>query len=242
MIGEPDKNPKTVIQRKLLAHSPCPSVSMFRRFEVFCTPRVMSILIYKNEQQEGPFDLPAIELAIRHGQISVDDFAWQEGCTDWVPLRTLLPAEPTPTLHLPATDTMKHRGAPAGCLTGDEQDAGIVGRIVAKVGEHLMRGEVIEYVGVQKKPLLSIAPDAVVLTKSRLLIVRTKSMEVEAFEWESVSNVELSERLLTSTIACTITGGRKIVIDSMPKKQARKIQAFAQELEEKRSWWEQRGF
>ena len=202
----------------------------------------MSILIYKNEQQEGPFDLPAIELAIHHGQISVDDFAWQEGCTDWVPLRTLLTAKPAPALHLPATDTMEHRGAPAACLTGDEQDAGIVGRIVAKVGEHLKRGEVIEYVGVQKKPLLSIAPDAVVLTKSRLLIVRTKSMEVEAFDWESVSNVELSERLLTSTIACTITGGRKIVIDSMPRKQARKIQAFAQELEEKRSWWEQRGF
>lgn len=202
----------------------------------------MSIIIYKNEQQEGPFDLPAIELAIRRGQISVDDFAWQEGCTDWVPLRTLLPADPAPPLHFPGTGTTAHRGAPAACLTGDEQDAGIVGRIAAKVGGHLMRGEVIEYVGVQKKPLLSIAPDAVVLTNSRLLIVRTKSMEVEAFEWESVSNVELSERLLTSTLTCTITGGRKIVIDSMPKKQACKIHAFAQELEEKRSWWEQRGF
>ena len=202
----------------------------------------MSILIYKNEQQEGPFDLPSIEQAIRHGRISVEDFAWQEGCADWVPLKTLLPTEPATPLRLPVPDQTPNDEASSLWLTGDEQDAGIVGKVVAKAGEHLARGEVIEYVGVQKKPLLSISPDAVVLTKKHLLIVRTKSMETEVFEWESVSNVELSERLLTSTLTCTISGGRKIAIDSMPKKQARKIYEFAQEIEEKRSWWEQRGF
>ena len=197
----------------------------------------MSILVYKNEEQRGPFDLHTIEDAIRQGQISVEDFAWQEGCTDWVPLRTLLrTGAPVPPGESGRGETVSLR------LTCDDQDAVIVGKIVAVARDYLARGEAVEYVGVQKKPLLSIAPDALVLTKLHLLIVRTKTMEVETFDWESVSNVDISERLLTSTVTCTMSGGRKIAIDSMPKKQARRIYSFAQDLEEKKSWWEQRGF
>ena len=39
--------------------------------------------------------------------------------------------------------------------------------------------------------------------------------------------------MLGATITCTITDGKKLEIDSIPKKQARRIYTFAQEVEEK---------
>ena len=52
----------------------------------------------------------------------------------------------------------------------------------------------------------------------------------------------IRDRLLTATITCTISGGRNVAICSIPKKQARKIEAYAQEIEAKQAWWEQRGW
>ena len=56
----------------------------------------MSILIYKNDQQEGPYALDAIRQGLSSGRFTPEDFAFQDGCADWVPLLTLLPAETTP--------------------------------------------------------------------------------------------------------------------------------------------------
>ena len=198
----------------------------------------MSILIYKDEQQEGPFDLETIQRAMEEGQVTGDDFAWREGCTDWVPLRTLVPEAPPP--QSPSRNS-SDGGAIAG-LTVDDQDAGVVEKVVLKAQESLTPGEEIKYIGVQKKPLGIIAPDAILLTNKRLMIVRTKSMDIEEHEWKEVSNVHASEQLLTATITCTISGGRNVAINSLPKKQARKIEACAEEIEAKQAWWEQRGW
>jgi hypothetical protein len=43
----------------------------------------------------------------------------------------------------------------------------------------------------------------------------------------------MSEQMLSATITCTIAGGNKLEIDSIPKKQARKIYTYAQEVEER---------
>ena len=56
----------------------------------------MSFLIYKNDQQEGPYTLDAIRQGLSSGRFTPEDFAFQEGCEDWVPLHTLLPVETTP--------------------------------------------------------------------------------------------------------------------------------------------------
>ena len=198
----------------------------------------MSILIYKDEQQAGPFDLETIQRAMEEGHVTGDDFAWREGCTDWVPLRTLLPETPVPPS---PPDNKEDRGLIEG-LASDDQDPRVVEKVFLKAQESLAPGEEIKYIGVQKKPLRTIAPDAVLLTNKRLMIVRTKSMDVEAHEWSEVSNVRVSEQLLTSTITCTISGGRHVEINSIPIKQASKLYAFSQEIEAKQAWWEQRGW
>lgn len=56
----------------------------------------MSILIYKNDQQEGPYALDVIRQGLGTGQFTPEDLAFQDGCADWVPLHTLLPAETEP--------------------------------------------------------------------------------------------------------------------------------------------------
>jgi len=56
----------------------------------------MSVLIYRNEQQEGPYDLNTLRQGLATGRFLPEDFAFQDGCADWVPLRTLIPLEPHP--------------------------------------------------------------------------------------------------------------------------------------------------
>jgi hypothetical protein len=56
----------------------------------------MSILIYKNDQQEGPYDIAAIQAGLESGRFTLEDFAFTDGCTDWVPLHTLINVETVP--------------------------------------------------------------------------------------------------------------------------------------------------
>jgi ribosomal protein S19 len=201
----------------------------------------MSILIYKNDQQEGPYDLDTIREGLSIGRFTPEDFAFQEGCTDWVPLRSLLPsilqplAIPTHAISNKIEKKIEQIDSTLAGLLGDEQDPGVVEKVSKKAKELLTKGEQIEYIGVQKKPLITIAPDAILLTNKRFMIVRPKmlGMTFEDHVWREVSNIHMSEQMLTATISCVIVGGKKLEIDSIPKRQARRIYAYAQEVEER---------
>jgi general secretion pathway protein G len=68
--------------------------------------KAMSILVYRHDQQEGPYDLEQIENALKEGDLSPTDLAWQEGLAEWVPLSEILtPPAPTRTVppEVPAT-------------------------------------------------------------------------------------------------------------------------------------------
>ena len=54
----------------------------------------MEIFLYRNDAKDGPYDLPTILSALANGLIEADIPAWKEGCADWVPLHTLIPAVP----------------------------------------------------------------------------------------------------------------------------------------------------
>jgi ribosomal protein S19 len=201
----------------------------------------MSILVYKNEQQEGPYDINTIRLGLSSGRFALEDFAFKDGCSDWVPLHTLIPVEAAPpplprqTLSTKIEKRIEQIDSAIAGLLGDDQDAAAVEKVVRKAKELLTNGEQIEYIGVQKKPLVTIAPDAVLLTNKRFMIVRPKMLGMTFVDhlWREVANVHMSEQMLGATITCTIIGGKKLEIDSIPKKQARRIYSFAQEIEEK---------
>lgn len=208
----------------------------------------MPILVYRNDQQEGPYELEHIEKALQEGQLSVTDLAWQDGLADWVPLGELVTTPETVTPAAVATAKTAAAGisraidqkveqldSALSAFLGDDQDSAAVAKMVTKAKDLLTTGEQIEYIAVQKKPLVNIAPDGILLTNKRFMIVRPKllGMTFQDYIWRDIGNVHMSEQMLTATITCTVAGGAPLKIDSIPKKQARKIYGIAQEKEER---------
>lgn len=67
----------------------------------------MSILIYRNNEQFGPYSEEEASQHLESGALSREDLAWREGMEQWVPLHELIPSQealvsevpvPTPTL------------------------------------------------------------------------------------------------------------------------------------------------
>ena len=54
----------------------------------------MSILIFKDNQQFGPFDEAQVREYIQNNQFTLQDLAWKDGQTEWVPLAILLNENP----------------------------------------------------------------------------------------------------------------------------------------------------
>ena len=98
----------------------------------------------------------------------------------------------------------------------------------------LTNDEHVAYIAVQKKLVVNISPHAVVLTNKRFITVHPSlfGMEFKDFPWREVDNVHMSEQIVGATLVCTTTTGKKVAIDSIPKKQARRVYAFAQQVEE----------
>jgi len=110
-----------------------------------------------------------------------------------------------------------------------------VRKILAKVNDLLIKGETVDYVCVQRKPVITISPDAIILTNRRFIVARPKltGFTFQDILWRQVHDVHLSEQMLGATISCLLVGGQKVSLDSLPKKQARRVYAYAQEIEER---------
>jgi hypothetical protein len=61
----------------------------------------MSLYLYQNDQQTGPFTGEQIQEMLRAGAVTRDTMGWKEGLAEWSPLSSLLPASeivmPPPT-------------------------------------------------------------------------------------------------------------------------------------------------
>lgn len=220
----------------------------------------MSYLIFHNEQQLGPFEPEQILNSVKAGEFPETVFIWQEGMTDWLPANSIFPFPKNelarispPSLPIPSAATGSiidvtafelvdtasriENGFDAAFrrLVSDEQDPAAVRKILAKVKDLLTQGETVDYICVQKKPVITISPDAIVLTNRRFIAVHPKltGFTFEDFQWKQVHDVHLSEQMLGATISCVIVGGHKFAVDSLPKKQARRVYAYAQEVEER---------
>ncbi|MEC5125296.1 PH domain-containing protein [Verrucomicrobiales bacterium BCK34] len=214
----------------------------------------MSFLVFYNEQQLGPIARTAIQEKIAKGEYPSNVPIWQEGMVDWVAADTLLEAVATKQEILPLPDFPQVVDAEVEVITmksvddrveevvtgltrrliSDEQDPAAVKKILSKVSGLLTSGEEVNYVCVQKKPVVTISPDAIVLTNRRFIFVHPKltGFTFKDFQWRQVHDVHLSEQMLGATISCLIVGGEKVQLDSIPKKQARKVYAYAQQMEE----------
>lgn len=120
-------------------------------------------------------------------------------------------------------------------ILNEEQDPAMVEQVKEKISQILTRGEEMQYIAVQKKPGVNLAPDCVVLTSKRFIIYRPRMfgrVDFEDYIWRDLHDARLKEGMLGATFMVTSTNGHQLAIDSLPKAQARRLYQFAQEMEE----------
>ena len=137
----------------------------------------MAILVYRNDHQEGPYELEQIRSALTDGSLSPSDLGWQEGMSDWVPLSQMLDsAGPQAVAAVKSKaegisraidQKVEQLDSALNAFLGEEQDPAVVAKMVAKAKDLLTSGEQIEYIAVQKKPLVNIAPDGILVSDLR---------------------------------------------------------------------------
>ncbi len=123
---------------------------------------------------------------------------------------------------------------PISRFLSDEQDPGAAAQVFEKVSQLLTNGEEIAYIAVEK-PLVSLTPDSVVLTNKRFIMYRPKlfgRVEFEDYIWRDLHSAELKEGVINSVFTVQTTEGLTLTVENLPKVQARKIYAFAQQMEE----------
>jgi len=60
----------------------------------------MNITIDRNGTKYGPYTLEEIQKRLGDGTVSESDWAWYEGCTDWLPVRNVISLLTLPPLPL----------------------------------------------------------------------------------------------------------------------------------------------
>lgn len=119
----------------------------------------------------------------------------------------------------------------------EQQDPRAVEKVYARLIDLLTTGEEIQYIAVQKKPVVNISPDCVALTTKRVFFFSPAnlglSMKFTDVVWKDVDNVHIKEELLGSVFSVKTVSGAEFSVDYLPKVQARKLYQFGQEQEEK---------
>lgn len=116
----------------------------------------------------------------------------------------------------------------------DGQTPGVVEKVSNRVQGFLTAGEEIEYIAVQERPVVNIAPDCLVLTNKRFICFRPKLLGQVTFEdylWRNLYDAKVKEGVMFATLSMKAMDGRTISIDYLPKAQARKLYRIAQEKE-----------
>lgn len=118
----------------------------------------------------------------------------------------------------------------------ENQDPKAVEKLLTKVKDLLTKDERIEYIAVQKKPLVNLSPDCVALTNRRIIFCRPKtlglSMEFQDYQWKDIVDCHIKEEVLGAIFSIKTTKGSINFMDHLPKAQARQLYRYGQEREE----------
>ena len=118
-------------------------------------------------------------------------------------------------------------------ILNEDQDPKAIEKITAKLESLLMKNEEVGYIGVQKKPAITVFPDSIVMTNKRIIICKPKnlglSMDFIDYDWDDIAGAFVKENILGSEFSFSTKTELVISIDYIPKNQARKLHTFAKE-------------
>lgn len=115
----------------------------------------------------------------------------------------------------------------------EEQDPKAIEKITTKLTTLLMKNEEVGYIGVQKKPAITVLPDSIVMTNKRIIMCKPKnlglSMDFIDYDWDDIAGTFVKENILGSEFSFSTKTELVITIDYIPKNQARKLYTYAKE-------------
>lgn len=120
-------------------------------------------------------------------------------------------------------------------LVQDGQALRTVQKVYEKISQLLTRGEELRYIAVQQKPVLNVLPMCLVLTTRRFIVYKPAWMGQARFEdyiWRDLRDVQLREDVVGATLTLQTVDERTLAVPYLPKTQARRAYAIAQEMEE----------
>ena len=197
----------------------------------------MSYYLKKGSREIGPLESDNIVALLQAGDcLPTDLIRREEDAEGWVAASTVFPEgswsqfEREPVLigsSNPLIVTI--RG-----LLNEEQDEGVVNKLVATLATKLERGERVQAVSVQKNAVINIMTEAIVATTSRLLIVRDVifGKSIEALPYEDVVLISAQKELLGAIVSIETRDTRKRVIKSLPKESAEKVVRYVRARKE----------
>ncbi len=119
----------------------------------------------------------------------------------------------------------------------EEQDPQAVEKLLGRINSLLTSQETVEYIAVQKKPILNFSPECIALTNRRIIFCRPRtfglSMDFQDYRWVDVLDCHIKEGIVGSTFMMKTTKNFTNMVDYLPKNQARILYQFAQEVEER---------
>lgn len=108
--------------------------------------------------------------------------------------------------------------------------------VIPKVRQLLTTGEEIVFTAAQRKPIVNITPDCIVLTTKRFMFFKVKLLGQINFEdrvWRELRDATIEEGILGATFSIVAADGKVFSLDYIPKIQARQLYRFAQDMEER---------
>ncbi len=104
------------------------------------------------------------------------------------------------------------------------QDPNIVEKVLRHIEQFLEKEERVLYVAVQKKPLLNLNPDCVVISSSRIYLFEFKgwgkTLQMELFNWEEITSLNLSQDRNGYSLTVVPIYDTEFVVESIPPVQA----------------------
>lgn len=125
--------------------------------------------------------------------------------------------------------------------TDASQQTAALQRVAADVQKILTPNEELLYIALQNATALSVKRDSVVATNNRLILYRPGVLgriSFEDFQWQDVRNAKIKQGALSSEVTVETTQGRRVVLGSLGKDQAKRLYSLVQQLEQE--WREKR--
>lgn len=113
----------------------------------------------------------------------------------------------------------------------DGQDPKIVEKLLIKLQDIMVSGEVITYISVQKKPAVTLLPDTIALSNKRIFLSEFTKLGLatnfEIFAWKDLKDIAFKEEIFGSKFTIIPIKGENLSVDYIPKNQARKLYQLA---------------